>query len=60
MPNIYNYEINKIIAHIWSRPDRSSYYPILAAVLPHHTSSLAHFGVIGHAKEVVQELLDIL
>lgn len=40
VPNLYNYDLSKVISFIWSHPQRSSLYSILAAVLPYYPAQL--------------------
>lgn len=40
VPNLYRYDISKLVTFVWSSEERSTLYSILAATLPFYPSQL--------------------
>lgn len=36
VPNLYHYDVSKLIELVWNRPKRGELYSILAAILPYY------------------------
>lgn len=51
VPNLYHYDIHKLIDLVWQKIERQRFYSILAGVLPSYPSQLSAL-----AKEVPQLL----
>lgn len=60
VPNLYNYDISKIIDLIWKKPNRQSFYSLLAAILPYYPSQLDDCANNKTVEEVLSELTSVL
>lgn len=60
VPNLYHYDIWKLITEIWQKSDRSLFYPLLASVLPYYPAQLESFSQNNYCNQVLEELLGLL
>jgi hypothetical protein len=60
VPNLFNYDISKLIDLLWSKPERHRFYSLLAAVLPYYPKHLQNCSNNDAVQTVLQETKTLL
>jgi hypothetical protein len=58
VPNLYNYDIPKLVTFIWDKIERQRFYSILAGVLPYYPAQLSLLAKI--IPQLLEELTTVL